>query len=279
MGNFTTDQAEGLRRLLGSSKGRVFTFVSASARAEKSALLTNLAASLVKTGSDVALIDACYASTSVIARMVQKKSLSIWDAANLDSTGQSALLRVPQPWGYDVAFLGLPDEVDKKADLYKRAQQCFSDICTVKNVVLVDAQLDNNGELPIPALAQGDIALIVSVDPKAITLGFKLIKTLSETYGRRPFGLLVTGAEEAAANVVFEKMAEAATKKLAVSVYSLGSIPTDEHVVRAASLGRTVFDAFPMASASVALRRLTGQFAAPSLPGIAKQNDPSVIGN
>jgi flagellar biosynthesis protein FlhG len=41
----------------------------------------------------------------------------------------------------------------------------------------------------------------------------------------------------------------------------MGSVPADEHLNRAARLGRSVIDAYPLAGASVAFRRLAGQFS------------------
>jgi flagellar biosynthesis protein FlhG len=84
---------------------------------------------------------------------------------------------------------------------------------------------------------------------------------LSQTLGRRPFGILVTGATEAEAKVVYDNMSSAATRYLAVTLSSMGSVPADEYLQRAARLGRAVVDAFPLAGASVAFRRLAGRFA------------------
>jgi flagellar biosynthesis protein FlhG len=41
----------------------------------------------------------------------------------------------------------------------------------------------------------------------------------------------------------------------------MGAVPADEYLQRAARLGRAVVDAFPLAGASVAFRRLAGRFA------------------
>jgi flagellar biosynthesis protein FlhG len=41
----------------------------------------------------------------------------------------------------------------------------------------------------------------------------------------------------------------------------MGSVPADEHLQRAARLGRAVVDAFPQAGSSVAFRQLAGRFS------------------
>jgi len=75
------------------------------------------------------------------------------------------------------------------------------------------------------------------------------------------FGVLVTGASEEEAHLVYENMARTASRYLAIQLNSMGSVPADEHLNRAAHLGRSVIDAFPLAGASVAFRRLAGQLS------------------
>ncbi len=86
-------------------------------------------------------------------------------------------------------------------------------------------------------------------------------------FGRRPFGVLVTGADEQrGASWCSDNMAQAANRYLAVELHSFGSVPADDHLKRAARLGRAVVDAFPLAGASVAFRRLAGRLAPSELP-------------
>jgi flagellar biosynthesis protein FlhG len=47
-------------------------------------------------------------------------------------------------------------------------------------------------------------------------------------------------------------------------------VPADEYLHRAARLGRAVVDAFPLAGASVAFRRLAGKFALHAMPGLGR---------
>ena len=61
--------------------------------------------------------------------------------------------------------------------------------------------------------------------------------------------------------MVYDNMAQAASRYLALNLTSMGSVPADEYLHRAARLGRAVVDAFPLAGASVAFRELAGRFA------------------
>jgi flagellar biosynthesis protein FlhG len=96
-------------------------------------------------------------------------------------------------------------------------------------------------------MESSEIVVQVSTGATSITNAYALIKRLSQQLGRRPFGILVTGATEAEAKVVYDNMSSAATRYLAVTLSSMGSVPADEYLHRAARLGRAVVDAFPLA--------------------------------
>jgi flagellar biosynthesis protein FlhG len=97
--------------------------------------------------------------------------------------------------------------------------------------------------------------------------------------GRRPFGILVTGASEQEAKVVYDNMSSAASRYLAVQLTSMGSVPADEYLQRAARLGRAVVDAFPLAGASVAFRRLAGRFALAGMPQSGRTGGNNYFGS
>jgi flagellar biosynthesis protein FlhG len=129
------------------------------------------------------------------------------------------------------------------------------------SIIMVDGEFSTDGAFPVPIMASSEIVVQVSTSATSITNAYALIKRLSQHLGRRPFGILVTGATEAEAKVVYDNMSSAATRYLAVTLTSMGSVPADEYLHRAARLGRAVVDAFPLAGASVAFRRLAGRFA------------------
>jgi flagellar biosynthesis protein FlhG len=129
------------------------------------------------------------------------------------------------------------------------------------SIVIVDGEFAEDGAFPVPLMDASEIVVQVSTSATSITNAYSLVKRLAQHLGRRPFGILVTGATEAEARVVYANMSSAATRYLAVTLSSMGSVPADEYLQRAARLGRAVVDAFPLAGASVAFRRLAGRFA------------------
>ena len=67
-----------------------------------------------------------------------------------------------------------------------------------------------------------DTLVQVGTTPDSIKAAYALIKRLAQQQGRRRFGLLVTGAvSQSEAKLVYDNMAAAATKYLAVQLYAV----------------------------------------------------------
>lgn len=273
MASFDFDQAEGLRRMLAGPRPRIVTFLSATPDDDKGAMLINLGASLAQAGNDVLLVDASERDYGVAKRLGMDQGPSLLQVARQECALDQIIRQAPQ--GFGVASLSrqrragprsawVPAPAASDEDR-QRLADAFDLMVEQGGVVLVDGEFGAKG-FPIPLMASSEIVIQVSTSAASITNAFTLIKRLTQELGRRPFGILVTGAGEAAAKVVYANMASAATRYLAVTLTSMGSVPADEYLQRAARLGRAVVDAFPLAGASVAFRQLAGRFALSGMP-------------
>jgi flagellar biosynthesis protein FlhG len=265
LANFDFDQAEGLRRMLAGPKPRVVTFLSATAGEDKGAMLVNLAASLNQAGVDALLLDARgEARGGVAGRLGIAPKATLIEVARQECTLAHVKVRAPQ--GFDVACLARGGQLHgmrHASEETRRLSNCFNTLAKQAGIVLVDGEYDEDDGFAIPAMANGEIVIQVSNNAGSIKAAYCLIKQLAGDLGKRPFGILVTGASEADARVVYDNMARAASRYLAVTLTSVGSVPADEYLYKAARLGRTVVDAFPMAGAAEAFRRLAGRIAVP----------------
>ena len=280
MASFDFDQAEGLRRMLSGPKPRIVTFLSATPSDDKGAMLVNLGASLAQSGNDVMIVDACERDYGVAQRLGVDHGPSLLQVARQECALNQVIHPVPQ--GFSVvsmtrnmpvvpaqarAFAGATGGVGA-TDEMRRLAKTFDVLVkqSAGSIVIVDGEFLDEGTFPVPIMASSEIVVQVSTSATSITNAYALIKRLSQHLGRRPFGILVTGATEAEAKVVYDNMSSAATRYLAVTLTSMGSVPADEYLHRAARLGRAVVDAFPLAGASVAFRRLAGRFARSGVP-------------
>lgn len=267
MASFDFDQAEGLRRMLQGPRPRIVTFLSATPEDDKGAMLVNLGASLAQLGNEVLIVDACERDYGVARRLGLNRAATLAAVARQEVGLNQVIHQVPQ--GFSVVTLKGPAGMTANDDA-RRLAKTFDVLVAQAGIVMVDGELGPDGEFPLPLMASSEIVVQVSTSAASITNAYALIKRLAQQLGRRPFGILVTGATEAEARVVYDNMSAAATRYLAVSLSSMGSVPADEYLHRAARLGRAVVDAFPLAGASVAFRRLAGKFALHAMPGMGR---------
>jgi flagellar biosynthesis protein FlhG len=275
LASFDFDQAEGLRRMLAGPQPRIVTFLSATSSDDKGAMLVNLGASLSQAGNEVLIVDACQREYGVARRLEMERHVSLLQVARQECALNQVVQRSTQ--GFNVALLARDGQAAGNADEARRLAKAF-DVLVKKQggIVIVDGELRRDGSFAVPQLADSEIVVQVSTSATSITNAYGLIKRLAQEFGRRPFGILVTGASEAEAKVVYDNMATAASRYLAVTLTSMGSVPADEYLHRAARLGRSVVDAFPLAGASVAFRALAGRFA---LPRMARQSGGARFGS
>ena len=255
------DQAEGLRRLLECPKPRVLTFLSALKEEEKSGMLINLGASLARQGQQVLMVDAKSSQNSIGAWLNADADQTLLDVAQQQRTMKQAIklissgLSVTMLSKYSSGLSSLPKEN------FRRLSQVFDIAVNRSDLVIVDSEIDANDTFPITSLDDSEIVIQVSANPMTIKTAYGLIKRVSRRIGRRPYGILVSGVTEKQAKLVYSNMEQAANRYLAVPLNFVGYLPEDEHMKKAAHLGRSVIDAFPLAGASLAFSFLAQQFA------------------
>jgi len=121
---------------------------------------------------------------------------------------------------------------------------------------LVDTALDKDNHLPLTILNQHEILIKLSCDADSIQQAYALIKRVYSNLGRRSFGIIVSDATDKQAAKAFRNISQVAKNHLQVELEFFGAIPSDEHLGRAAKLGRAVIDAFPLTNAAKAFKNL-----------------------
>lgn len=264
MASFHADQAEGLRRILGAAKPKIFVFLSATSNVEKSTMLMNLGASLQRAGSSVLIMDAAIGPQSVSSMLGVAQNRTVLDGVRLGKNIHDAVREVPQ--GFSLATLMRERKQMEKKTLTDSDRAmldaAFSTLMTKNDVMLVDAELDGEDMLPTQMLCDAHIVVQLSTSIDSIKGAYTLIKRLGTQLGRRPFSLIFTSADEKAGAQVFENMSRAATRYLAIQISSFGCVPEDDSIGRAVKQRRSVVEAFPMSRSSAAFRRIAQEFSA-----------------
>ncbi len=205
------DQAAGLRRLMSSPLAALCTVLSADGRERKPALVNRLAASMARRGHPVMVLEtAATSSTACEARP------SLLDVAQGRASLEQA--RVADAEGIAHCRLGARDNVPALAELLQQ-------LAAEGVRLLVNAELDARGQLPLAMLADGEIVVQLSGSEASIRDAYDMLRALKGLCGRGTVSLLVTDVDPVRARHVHANLFHAASRYLALSVRSITAPP------------------------------------------------------
>ena len=257
MDKFATDQAAGLRRLLGQSGFQVITVMSGQQGSGKTAATANLAVALGRSGRDVLIIDQDQHGRGATAALGLTPRHDVADVIEGRCTLESLILNGPN----NVQVLPIGGGFSRLGKLSGRDQewlaQSFNRLQCGVDVVLVDMEEATDPDALPLGLAASEIMVVLQPGSAAITQGYTLVKRLAHNFGKRQFRLLLNRmVSPEQAQAVARNFSETAERYLNVSVDYLGYIPLDERLTRAGRLRTSVVDAFPVAVSTSQFRKL-----------------------
>lgn len=246
------DQAAGLRRIMSSPKPRIVSILSTSPNHDHARLMANLATPIADNGFDVLILVASDEYNANIYEVENQPTLL--DVINEKTLLQSAIKNTGN--GFSIAKLMPSHQVDSPLDLIlgQQLNSIFCKLAEQYEIVLVDVAINSDDLLPLKALNEGEIIIKLNRQTESIKDSYALIKKIYNQLGSRSFGIIVDNATESQAQAIFVNISEVAKRFLNIELEFFGAIPPDVHLSRAAKLGRTVMEAFPLASASSAFK-------------------------
>ena len=265
------DQAAGLRRIMSTPKPRVVSILSTSPNHDHARLMANLATPIADQGSDVLILlasDECNANIYEVEKLP-----TLLDVINEKTLLQSVIKNTGN--GFSVAKLMPSHQIESPLDLILSQQlnNIFCKLAQQYEIVLADAAINSSDLLPLQALNDGEIIIKLNRHTESIKDSYSLIKKIYNQLGSRTFGIIVDNSSEEQARAIFGNISDAAKRFLQIELEYFGAIPPDVHLSRAAKIGRTVMEAFPLANASSAFKliadRLNGKHEPNAKPKLA----------
>ncbi|OWJ57485.1 MinD/ParA family ATP-binding protein [Paraburkholderia caledonica] len=266
MDKLVSDQAEGLRRLLARSGSRVIAVTGGSLGAGCTATVMNLAVALAQQGKDVLVIDECVGDKSVSAMLGSVRGAGNFAAVMRgEMTLDEAALR--HALGFSVLAASRAHREGYSAAQFGVVLRGSADI------VLIDAQLDQQGHLSALAMQAHDVMIVTRMAAQAITDAYACMKRLHYAHAIAQFRVLVNHVQSVEdARTAFANLAGVAGRYLAVALEDAGCIAADARMARAEELSRCVVDAFPSTPAARDFRHLAAELQYwPMRPAMSSQ--------
>ncbi|MCU6433211.1 antiactivator of flagellar biosynthesis FleN protein [Undibacterium sp. Jales W-56] len=222
-------------------------------------MLVNLGVSLARQGQRILMVDARSSSNSIGAWLNSDSESTLLDVARQQRTMKEAVKIISSNLSVSMLSKYAINSTRLPAENARKLSRVFDVAANAVDLVIVDGEIDHNDAFPLASFEESDVVIQVSANPVTIKNAYGLIKRVNSRVGRRSYGILVSGATEQSARLVYANMAQAASRYLAVPLHFVGYIPEDDHMKKAAHLGRAVIDAFPLAGASIAFSKLAEQ--------------------
>ena len=246
-----TDQAEGLRRMLGRQVPRVITLVSGGRSTGKTAAAVNLSTALAASGRSVLLLDENYGGLNVAAMLGMRTTVDLNDAVIGGRSVEQCLLPGPEglmvlPAGRGVQALAGIDEAGRE-----RLTEGFARIGATLDFIVVDTAAGAASRLLPLAHPDQESILVAGADVSRQTEAYAMVKLLQRDLNRKRLSLLISMVStEAEGQLAFRNIAAVAQRYLRSDVNHLGCVSRERRMGDAIKAGRPVVDMFPHAPAA-----------------------------
>jgi flagellar biosynthesis protein FlhG len=268
----SSDQAEGLRRLLGKQIPKVITLVSGGARVGKTCAAINLAAAMAQAGRSVMLLDENCGPRNVTA------TLGIDTVADMADTvcGIRALEQtlVPGPEGLVILPAGRGVQALSGIDEGGRDRlvEGFARVGGALDFILVDTAAGASSRLLPLSHPEQQTILIANASATGQANALGMIKLMHRELGARNLHLLVSMTHsDAEGEATYYNLANVADRHLGAGLEFFGVVPADERIAQAGQVGRAAVEMFPHAPSSLQWRRQAREIMQWPLPREAAQ--------
>ena len=262
MADFRTDQAAGLRRLMGDRPLQVLTFVAGCEGVGRSLVVANLGVALARQGKEVLIIDEHASRDDIAALFGIQASHDLLNVVLRELPLDQVLL---QPMS-NLRILPAARAAKKLGRLSLPQKQTFleamSSLERPADIILVDASLAHpHGFSPFGLVAQ-ETVVVISGNSASITEAYALIKKVSHTFARKQFRILVNKVRsQADARSIFENIAQVTAQRGIARLDYAGAIPLDDALRQSSQLCRSVLIQSPDSPAASAFRDIATDLA------------------
>jgi flagellar biosynthesis protein FlhG len=267
MSGLVSDQADGLRRLMGRHRGRVVSVVGSSPGVGATSIVMNLAAALSQQGQPVLLLDERRGPGSATAQCGQRPRAT-WSV--LSAGGAPLDSATGRAWGAIDVLPASVGAADPAADPRR--------LLPPGGIALVDAALDGRGALSALAGQADTVVVVLQPDAASIQAAYACIKALHHAHALQQLRILLTRTRDAgAAQQVAANLVRTGSDYLAVSLLQAGCVSADPCLEQAQRLGLGVVQAFQASPCAADFRRIAADLLHWPLRSPAVSGRPAAV--
>ncbi len=246
------DQAGNLRNIvknMGSSQraSRVITVTSGKGGVGKTNFTANLAIHLAKQGLSVLVIDGDFglANIEVIFGIIPQYTLA--DVFSGSRRMEDVIFSGPHGIKFISGGSGFKSMANISDHQMIKLIDAFDYLDKESDVILIDTAAGISSSVTNLTRASEEIVVITTTEPTSITDAYALIKSVKEEKSSNPnIRVVVNKVEDAnEGQEVFNKLNMVSQRFLSMELSYLGSIDTDNNLVRAVKLQKPCMTSFP----------------------------------
>ncbi|NLW47777.1 MAG: MinD/ParA family protein [Firmicutes bacterium] len=266
------DQAERLRAIVKENMtnvnpARVITITSGKGGVGKTSFAVNLGITLSKMGQKVLLVDADLglANVDVMLGMIPKFNLGHVllgekKIADILINGPEGIKIIPGGSGlYKLANLG-----------EKKLTQCLEHLNELEkttDIILIDTGAGLSKSVLKFVLAAGEVIIITTPEPTAITDAYGIIKVIAGTKRELPIRVVVNMVKnEKEAGEVMERLSAVTQRFLGMDLVRLGFIPSDTVVPKAVKQQQPFVLSHPRSAVAQSVMEMANQLISGDVP-------------
>jgi flagellar biosynthesis protein FlhG len=239
---------------------RLVAIASGKGGVGKSNIAANLAIGLARTGHRVRLVDAdlSLGNLDILMNIYSRHTLS--DVIN----GRKSLDEIIQkgPHGLEIVFAASGSEklADLEDHLRRRLIRETADLRHDVDFLVLDTAAGIAKSVTGFCMAADHVWVVTTPDGTAMADAYSLIKVLVRNGFTGHLSLVVNLADSPVQGKrIYQQVAKVAHHFLGAHVHYAGSLPRDEHMVKAARMRRPVLTAYPRSPVAISLGGLAAR--------------------
>ena len=265
-----TDQANKLRDIIKSRKishenpprfnlsSRVITITSGKGGVGKTNFAINLALQLRKHNKKVVIIDADFglANIEVLFGIIPRSSFA--DVVEKNKSMSEVLTEGPQGIKFISGGSGLGELANLSNEQMYEIINSLAELDKTADFILIDTGAGISKSVVNFVIASEETIVITTPEPTSITDAYSIIKTVKEVNSNIPeFKIIVNKTDSLAeGEEIFEKLNKVSERFLDIPLKCLGSVPYDNHLVKAVKRQEPVSICFPNSEVSKSIENI-----------------------